>query len=577
MKKKYSFILISICFFACTLSVLALKFNFSFNSSVLDFGVSSKKNDITSKFDTKYNLTHSLMGTDSKLEDEIKDLTKKTTYLLLGKFNNKNESNEEYYKRMKDYYDMGSYNYYPKDENSSSKYDESNPQYKYVVAASFVIPQLFYRFNELDIIYNSYGDIRVSNSGDLVLSVITLQDVKMKEENKSNPLEYKYIKTNLVIYYYFLKIDGVYRLTYYYGDTTDNISNYFNELEDSETSSMNAIISSYDSNLSDIYNFDKVNKITDDELNKIYNDNVNNIVYLSAYYNNKVLSNANGIFINDGIVLTTWSFMEKALINSQFIAIKNNLGETYNIDGIITANPETDVAVIKLKNKNGNYVNLGNKDKLTIEDPAIILNSKSGTGLTIQKGIIISTGDYIQSSIPLTESDAGSPLFDIYGNVIGLNTAKSINSNISMAINVDIIKEIQNKFNFIDFDSINAISFEDLKEEYYYTKYNQEKVINIIPKSKWNKYKKIGNIEENINLELIKASYKDKIVSLRYKNNISNYISSMLLSASFKEQLLEDGYKELLNSPSKCVYENNEYKIIIMEEFDYLIIVMVKL
>ena len=102
-------------------------------------------------------------------------------------------------------------------------------------------------------------------------------------------------------------------------------------------------------------------------------------------------------------------------------------------------------------------------------------------------------------------------------------------------------------------------------------------IVNSIPKSKWKKFKKIGNIENNIKMELVKASYKDNIVSLRYKNSISNYISSMQLAVSFKEQLINDGYKEILKSSSKCIYENRKYQIVIMEEFDYLIVMMVVL
>lgn len=577
MKKRSYMFIIAICFSICTVTVYALTLNFNFDSSNLSFSSNSKQSTVVNKFDNKYNLSHSLSNENAELEEEIKDLTKKTTYLLLGDFNNQDESNEDYYKRKQDYYDSASYNYFPKNKNSSSGYDESNPLYRYVIASELAIPQLFNSFNELGIIYNSYGDIRVTISEDLVISTLTLPNVKMKEENKENPIEYKNINTNLIIYYYFIKIDGTYRLTYLYGETTDNVNKYFNELEDNETKSTMAMVSSYESNLSSIYNFDKLNAMTDAELNNIYNTNIKNIVYLRSYYNNKVISNANGIFINDGIVLTTWSFVEKALINAQYLTIKDNLGTIYNIDGIITANPETDVAVIKLKEKSGTSVKLSNRKDINIEDPAITLSSKSGTGLTIQKGIVISNEDYIQSTIPLTESDEGSPLFDKSGNVIGLNSSKSINSSISMAINVDVIKEIQDKFNSLDFNTIKTISFEELKNEYYYTKYNEEKVINSIPKNKWNKYKKIGNIEKNINLELIKASYKDGIISLRYKNNISNYISSMLLSVSFKEQLIQDGYKEILNSESKCIYENNKYQIIIMDEFDYLIIVMVKL
>lgn len=576
MKKRY-LILIAICFSICSITVYALSLDFNFDSSKLSFSTNSKQSSIADKFDDKYQLSYSLRGEDAETEEEIKELTKKTTYLLLGDFNNENESSEDYYKRHKDYQEMAAYNYFPKDKNSSSGYDETNPLYRYVVASELAIPQLFNSFNELGIIYNSYGDIRVTISGDLVISTLTLPDVKMKEEDKDNSMNYKTIKTNLIIYYYFLKINGTYRLTYLYGETTDNVSKYFNELEDSETKTTMAIATSYDSNLSSIYNFDKLNALSENDINNIYNSNLKNVVYLRSYYNNKVVSNGNGVFINDGIILTTWSFLEKALINSQYLTIKDNTGTTYNLDGIVTANPETDVAVIKLKEKSGTCIQLGNKNDIKIEDPAITLSSKSGTGLTIQKGIVIANGDYVQTSIPLTETDEGSPLFDSKGNLIGVNTSKSINSSISMAINLDVIKEIQDKFNSIEFESIKTISFEDLKNEYYYTKYNEENVVNSISKSKWNKYKKIGNIEETIKLELVKASYKDGIVSLRYKNNISNYISSMQLSVSFKEQLIKDGYEEKMNSSSKCIYENKNYQIIIMDEFDYLIIVMVKL
>lgn len=576
MKKKI-LILFILCFFIFTTTVYALDFTFKFDFSSLSFSYNDKTSEIVDKFDSQYNLSHSLTSENSILEEEIKELAKKTTYLLLGGFNNEKESSENYYKRKQDYYDMASYKYFPKDENSKSGYDESNPLYKYVITSELAIPQLFNTFNELGIIYNSYGDIRVSFSDDLVISTLTLPNVKMKEEDENNPIKYKIVKTNLIIYYYFIKIDNEYRLTYLYGETTDNVKKYFNKLEDSETKNAMSLISSYESNLSNLYNFDKLNAMTDEEFSNIYNSNIKNIVYLRAYYNNKVVSNANGIFINNGIILTTWSFIEKSLINSQYLTIKDNTGTNYNIDGIITANPETDVVVIKLKEKTNSFVKLEDKKNINIEDPAITLSSKSGTGLTIQKGIVIVNGDYIQSSIPLTESDEGSPLFNKEGNVIGLNTSKSTDSNISMAINVEIIKEIQDKFSLVDFNSIKTISFEELKNEYYYTSYNEEKVINSISKRKWNKYKKIGNIEENINLKLIKASYKDGIVSLRYKNNISNYVSSMLLSVSFREQLINDGYKEVVASSSKCIYENKKYQVIIMDEFDYLIVVMVKL
>lgn len=158
-----------------------------------------------------------------------------------------------------------------------------------------------------------------------------------------------------------------------------------------------------------------------------------------------------------------------------------------------------------------------------------------------------------------------------------MNTSKSINTSISMAINSEVLKEAKEKFDNIDFDSIQTITFEKLKEDYYYLKYNNENVINTIPKRIWKKYSKIGDIENNIKLELVKANYDNGVISLRYKNKISDYISGMQLATSYKEQLIKDEYQEILNGSSKSIYQNKKYKIVIMDEFDYLIVVMVKL
>ena len=215
--------------------------------------------------------------------------------------------------------------------------------------------------------------------------------------------------------------------------------------------------------------------------------------------------------------------------------------------------------------------------ELNVEEPLITISSKTGVSYIIQKGIVISNDGYIQSSIPLSTNDEGSLLLNSEGQVVGMNTSKSTNASISMAINSEILKEAKEKFDNIDFDSIQTISFEKLKEDYYYLKYNNENVINAIPKRVWKKYSKIGDIENNIKLELVKANYDKGVVSLRYKNKISNYVSGIQLAASYKEQLIKDGYQEVLNGSSKCIYKNKKYQIILMDEFDYLIVVMVKL
>ena len=575
MKRK---ILIgTIVFLVMTTSVYALTNNFNFDSEKLSFSNNSKKDNIVNSFKSEYNLSTAISSKNDEIKKEIVELSKKTTNLLLGDINSKNETSEHYYNRHKEYEELAAYNYFPKDPNSSSGYDESIENYRYVIASELAIPQLFNSFNELGVIYNTYGDIRVTLNGNLAISMVLLPNVKIKEENKDNPEKYDLKQENLVIYYYFIKIDDNYRLCYLYGEYGDTVQQYFDELESKETKNAKAISSSYQSDLSNLYNYDKLNSITDSKLNQIYNQNINNLVYLSSYYNNSVVNNANGFFIGNGIVITTWNFLEKALIDSQYISIQDNKSNFYEVDGIITANPQTDIVLIKLKNKVGRTVNLANSSELKTEDPLITISSKSGVSYIIQKGIVISNDDYIQSSIPLSNNDEGSPLFNSNGQVVGINTSKSTNSSISMAINSEVLKEAKEKFDNIDFDSIQTIKFEKLKEDYYYIKYNNENVINDIPTKVWIDYSKIGNIEKNIKLELVKANYDNNIISLRYKNKISDYINGMQLSVSFKEQLVKDGYKEIFNSSSKCIYQNKKYQVIIMDEFDYLIIVMVKL
>lgn len=558
-----------------SITVYALTDNFNFDTSKLLFALNGKKGNVLSNFNQDYNLTYSITNGNEKLEKEIKKLTKKTTYLLFGDFNSKDESIEDYYKRKKDWYDLRYNPKIPKDSSNTFGLDTKSQEYLDDVISGMAIPQIFSQVTELGLQYSSYGDIRVTINDNLVISSIVLPNVKLKKQSKTDPMKYDYIETNYVVHYYYKKLNNTWKLYYLYGEDMDDIGKYFSEIETTESKTM-AIASSYQSQLSTIYSFDKLDKMTQEELNNIYNSNVNNIVFLNGYYNNSVVASANGFFIDNGLVVTTWNFLEKALTNAQYITIKGN-NKIFEIEGIVTANPETDVTVIKVKNSNNSFVKLGNYKTINVEDPAIIISSKSGTGSMVQTGIIISNKDYIQTSVPLSSVDEGSPLINQAGEVVGINTSKSTNTSISLTINSEVLKEIQNKFNSISRAKIDAISFKELKEKYYYVKYNEENIKNSIPKWKWKTYSKIGNVKERIKLKLVKASYKDGIVSLRYKNSISQYINSMQLATDFRDQLMKDGYKEILNTTSKSIYKNKNYQVIIMDEFDYLIIVMVKL
>lgn len=574
MKKKILLItLLSISAFG----VFALSNKFTIDSSKFSFSKNYKQNAVTNEFNKDYALTYNISSNNEELKEEITALSKKVTYLLLGQGDMTNESSLEYYERRNKYLELKYAPEIPKDPNSYSGYDETSQEYKDSILPDFAIPQMFSQLDELNITYNSIGAIRVGVVDDYVISMVSLPDATLKQENSEEPMKYDTVKTNLIMYYYFKKLNDEYKLYYLFGEGTDDLSQYFGSIEDNENTKNLVIAQNNDTKLREIYDFSKADSLDENKLNQIYNSNSKNILILSAYYNTSLVASANGVLISDGLVVTTWNFLEKALINSQFFAIKDNEGNSYQIDGIVTANPETDLVVIKLKDKVTATTTLGNINNVNINDAVMTISSKSGVGLSLQTGIVTSKDGYIQSAIPLTETDEGSPLYNDAGQLIGINTAKAVNTSVSLAIDVNALEEIKNKIGSKEFDSIKAVSFNELKEKYYYTNYNEEKIVNSISDTKWQTFKKIGDIENNIKLELVKASYDNNVVSLRYKNGISKYINSMQLASSFKEELINSGYRETLNSSTKCIYVSNDYKVMIMAEFDYLIIVMVKL
>ncbi len=572
MKKKILFL--SIASLLSIFTVYALENRFNIDSTKLT--ITTKPQEVKEEFNI-YNLNYNITSENEKLKENITNLSKQVTYLLLGQSGMENESAEEYYQRREDYLKLRYNPTIPKDDNSFSGFAEDSQEYKDDIVSGISVPGMFNILNELEIVYNSIGNIRVSINDDMVISTVTIPDIKIKEEDKENPLKYNVVNTNLVIYYYFKKLDNDYKLYYLFAEKTEDLQDYMGQMEQSENEKNLSILTQTDSKLKDIYDFSKLDNLTDNQVQEIYDNNYQNIMLINSYYNNELKKTANGFLLNNGLVVTTWDFLEKSLVESQFITIKNSEGTIFDIEGIVTINPNANLAVIKLKEEIPAHTILGDIDKIEIEDPVITINSKTSLGLSIQKGIVTSKDEYIQSSIPLTGADEGSPLYNTSGQVIGLNTAKSINSSLSLAINSKALLEIQNKFNNLSFSDIKAISFDNLKEKYYYLKQEEEKVSNLIPKSKWNKFKKVGDISNTIKLKLVKASYDDNIISLRYHNVISDYIDNMQLSLAFRQKLEQDGFKKELDSNSKYIYVNNQYKVIITNEFDYLIVVMVKL
>ena len=547
--------------------------NFQLNMSEL---LSESGNEITDKLKPEYALSYAVQSEDEELKREIESLTKKTTYLLFGDPNEENEPIENFYKRKKDWRALRYAPEVPKDENGLFGLDTNSQEYQDDLVSGMTIPQVFSQASEMGLKYNTYGDIQVTMNGDVMMSTIVLPQVRLKVQSADDPMKYVYEETDFVMHYFYKKLGDEWKLYYAYGESTDDVEEYTQEIEMTGALGMMAVAPVYESQISTIYNFDKLNSLSQGTLDAIYRNNVQSIVYLESFYNNAVVGAANGFYIGDGLVVTTWGFLEKALTKAQYIVARDSAAQALEVEGIVTLNPEMDLVVLKVKTTGNQVVKLGDDVAVAPEDPAIVLSSKTGVGVLMQKGIVLTNDGYIQTSIPLAETDAGSPLFNQAGEVIGINTAKAAGSSISWAVSEGALKEVQKVFGGVEHAKIEAVPFSELKESYY-TSYGGEEVVNTIPEKVWREYAQIGKIEETIGLELVKASSKNGIVSLRYKNGIANYVGSMQLAAGFREELEREGYKKISENGTKVVYQNGKYQVILMDEFNYLIVLMVRL
>ena len=100
---------------------------------------------------------------------------------------------------------------------------------------------------------------------------------------------------------------------------------------------------------------------------------------------------------------------------------------------VLGSDPLSDIAVLKIESKEKLIpVKFGNSDKARIGDWVIAIGNPFGLGGTVTSGIISARNrdigmsryeDFIQTDASINVGNSGGPLFDMNGEVIGINTA----------------------------------------------------------------------------------------------------------------------------------------------------------
>ena len=134
------------------------------------------------------------------------------------------------------------------------------------------------------------------------------------------------------------------------------------------------------------------------------------------------------IISKDGMVITN----NHVIKGADDIFVKVNGNKDYKAE-LLGADPLSDIAVLKI-NSNENFVpvNFGDSDKSRIGDWVIAIGNPFGLGGTVTTGIISARNrsiglsryeDYIQTDASINQGNSGGPLFNLNGEVIGINTA----------------------------------------------------------------------------------------------------------------------------------------------------------
>ena len=154
------------------------------------------------------------------------------------------------------------------------------------------------------------------------------------------------------------------------------------------------------------------------------------------------------IISGDGYILTNNHVIENAS------EIKVKLTDEKEFDAkIIGRDAKTDIALIKIEDKdNLPVVNIGDSDQLEIGEWVVAIGNPFGleqtvtAGIVSAKGRVIGSGPYdnfIQTDASINPGNSGGPLFNIRGEVIGINTAiVASGQGIGFAIPINMAKDI---------------------------------------------------------------------------------------------------------------------------------------
>jgi len=133
------------------------------------------------------------------------------------------------------------------------------------------------------------------------------------------------------------------------------------------------------------------------------------------------------IISEDGYILTNNHVIDGATT----VNVRMTNGDEFKAE-IIGSDPGTDVALIKIDAKNLPAVKFGDSDQVKVGEWVLAIGSPFNFEYSVTKGIVSAKGralggsdryvPFLQTDVPINPGNSGGPLFNMKGEVVGINS-----------------------------------------------------------------------------------------------------------------------------------------------------------
>lgn len=176
-------------------------------------------------------------------------------------------------------------------------------------------------------------------------------------------------------------------------------------------------------------------KLTPQELFEKVKEAVVGIAHQKGY--------GSGFFVSDeGLIITN-----RHVIYGQNKVTVQLLSGAECSGKVICSYPEDDLAFVKVECVPPVVTQIARPDQIAVGQPVYAIGNARGLAHTLTQGLISAVGrqfkdrPYIQTDAPINPGNSGGPLFNEYGEVVGVNTMIMIDAQgLGFAIPADIIQ-----------------------------------------------------------------------------------------------------------------------------------------